>query len=103
MKWDGKIINDVKDVINNGDTIIFILQTKDENDYWWLEISRIDWDNYWKKENDSDVNIVATPSRNNKTKAIQFVNDPDNTNLGFSCGGYPTVSDAINGYKEELL
>ena len=101
MTWDGTVINEVENVITNGDAMVFIIRTKGEDDYWWWEVSRSEWNNYWERENNPGAIVSSALGSTNKANAVQFANDLDNTNLGCSCGSYKTVLDAIKGYEED--
>lgn len=80
-------MNEIKKIINDKDTITFILITDGDTDYWWWEVPRYDWEHY------KHLNPNATTH--------DFVNDEEYaSDCGFSCGGFDTVEDAIADYKQ---
>lgn len=88
-------MNKVFKVITNGDSICFIIQTGGDSDFWYWEISRRKWNDYWINRNPACLigNIM-------EWAANEFVNSEENSSCGFSCGSYLTMEEAIYDYLE---
>ena len=79
-------MNTIIDIITNNDSIVFIINTEGDTDFWWWEISATEWKRYW---NSTNITIEM---------ATEFANDEENETLGTSCGSFETVADAVVDY-----
>lgn len=73
----GQKMNKIIKVIKQGSCYFFILQTENDNDFWYWQVDAYDVDNY-------DGTFE------------QFVNDENNGALGCSCAGFESLDDLLS-------
>lgn len=59
--------------------------------FWYWKIPVDDWNSYFERQ--LNPKAIFSPSKKN---AIDFFNDDENSNIGFSHGNYFSVLDIIN-------
>ena len=91
-----EMVNVVHKIISNDDALCFVIKTEGEPDFWWWEVSRSTWNNYWKDKNAAClVGIIMELSAN------EFVNSDECSHCGCSCASFKTVAEAVKDYMEE--
>lgn len=78
--------NKIVMMIVNKPSVIFILKTGDESDYWYWEVDVSDIESYFK----TSIDNITTDM------AVKFCNDEDNATLGCSGSPYDHVEDVLN-------
>lgn len=90
-------MNRVIKLIRTDYSIIFILQTEGDDDFWWWEVSKEDFRNYWKNlyTGSRAWGVYGATYNTNQKQAEQFANDIENSDKGTSCSSFSTVEDAL--------
>lgn len=84
-------MNRTEKIIIKDSSICFVIRTKGKFDYWWWEISRRNWEDYW-------LSIFEPEMQIKKWMADKFINDDENSSYGYSCSSFLSVEDAIRDY-----
>ena len=85
------MVNKVHKMLQGNNTFCFIIQTENESDFWWWEVSKNDFCNFWLKRD------LSKPIANIEL-ANEFVNSDECSHCGCSCASFETVEDAIKDY-----
>ena len=76
-------MNLAKKVIESDYCLYIIYQEEDENDYWILEITKDTWEHYFKGDREYTTE-----------NADIYLNDDNNTNVGYCWGAFDSLEDA---------
>lgn len=91
-------VNNVKKVISLTDSIVFIIKTEDDDDFWYWQVSTEDVADYFRK-NRNALGVYRTYAGTlTKGLAEQFGNDIDNSDKGCSCGGFDTIDEILKDF-----
>lgn len=88
-------MNRVHKVVYDGNNIVFIIQTDDEQDFWWWSVPFADVQEYFARANKPHTVVSIAFNKLNREQAEQFANDIDNSDKGVSCASFDTVEDAL--------
>ena len=87
------IINKCQNAIYDIYDVTFIIQTKNEDDFWYWIVNRHDIRDYFEKSPSALFELAS--DKLSKRHIEMFINDVKNDCIGVSCGSFETVEDAI--------
>lgn len=92
------MVNKVEKVIRDGSSIVFIIKTDGDQDYWYWQVSEEDVADFFRLNRNAYGVYRTLAGKMTKGLAEQFVNSDEYSDKGCSCGGYNTIDEILKEF-----